>query len=163
YAVQIAGESGCTRIGRACPSDRWSDVTGMGRPAVYVDPLSTAGIPDGSQAAPYRTIADAIGASPDDAIIALARGTYRETADVGEDGRTSGIAIGWSARVTIESSAIRALSTFPATYPHGIYVEAGAHVDLRSSQIEGGNIGIVVSASWLRAVDLAIRGSMVGL
>ena len=68
------GTSGCTRVGRACPSGEFADDL----PATGVLFVAPGGSGDGTRAAPFGAIANALAVATSGSTIALARGTYDE-------------------------------------------------------------------------------------
>ncbi len=76
--AHFPGEVGCARIGPACPAGDFPEGLPAGATVVYVRAGSTGG--DGTLAAPFATITDGIGAAPDGAIVAVAKGDYAEVA-----------------------------------------------------------------------------------
>lgn len=77
--VRFVDETSCGPIGAACPAGDWAEPP-AGVTALYVRAGASGG--DGSMAAPYGTIRDAIVRAPPGAAILLAKGTYAEAIDV---------------------------------------------------------------------------------
>lgn len=67
----------CAADGSPCPSGRFPTDLPVGRPVVYVDAAAVAP-GDGSEATPYPSLATALSASPNNAVIAIAKGHYVE-------------------------------------------------------------------------------------
>lgn len=76
--AHFPGEPGCTPVGAACPAGDWPEGLPAARPVRHV----RAGAPpggDGSAAAPYATIAEALAPPlPAGLIVAIAKGDYDE-------------------------------------------------------------------------------------
>ncbi len=74
--VHLPGQPGCTPVASACPTDGWPAELPAGATVVYVRAGVTSG--DGTRAAPYATIAEALSAASAGDVIALAVGEYDE-------------------------------------------------------------------------------------
>jgi len=84
--AHFIGQPGCAQIGSPCPSGSFpADPTG--EPVLYVDG-GAAAMGDGTLAAPFATIRQALAAAPDGSIVALAKGTYSEEGIVIDRGIT---------------------------------------------------------------------------
>src|SRR5688572_30778703 len=73
--AHFPGTEGCARVGSECSSDEWASDLPSDRTVIYVRP-GAAG--NGTRSAPYGSIAAAIAATADGAVIALAKGAYDE-------------------------------------------------------------------------------------
>lgn len=71
----IPGETSCHAVA-PCGAGTWGDIA-VDATTVFVD-ASATGQGDGSQAAPFATIAEALDVAPSDAVVAIAAGTYAE-------------------------------------------------------------------------------------
>lgn len=77
-SLHLPGGAGCVHLGPACPVGEYADDLPAGREVRYVRPSSDmAGV--GTLARPYGTLAQAAMVAPTGSILALAKGTYRET------------------------------------------------------------------------------------
>jgi hypothetical protein len=78
--ADFPGGGGCERIGTACPAgDFASDLPDV--ETVYVLAGAAAG-GDGSAASPFATIAEGVAAAPDDAVVAISKGTFDEVVTI---------------------------------------------------------------------------------
>jgi len=75
-AAHFPGEAGCARVGSACPVGEWPE----GLPSGDTVFVRAGGAPggDGTQAAPFGTIAEALAGAGSGRVIALGRGTFDE-------------------------------------------------------------------------------------
>lgn len=81
--AHLPGGEGCERLGPACPAaSGWAADLPTDREVVYVRAGAPAG-GDGSSASPFATVAEAVEAAPDGAVVALATGTHREMVRLG--------------------------------------------------------------------------------
>ncbi|MCB9593444.1 MAG: hypothetical protein H6719_11990 [Sandaracinaceae bacterium] len=71
---RVPGAIDCRPPGAACPEGEWPAVTEGGVPLLHVRPGATGG--DGSEAAPFGTIAEALAVAPLGARVLLARGEH---------------------------------------------------------------------------------------
>ncbi|MBT9555905.1 MAG: right-handed parallel beta-helix repeat-containing protein [Myxococcales bacterium] len=71
-----------------CTESRYPQVEGE---AIHVATTCSSDEPDGSAAAPYSTLTEALAAAPAGATIAVAPGTYAETLEIGRDVRIVGL------------------------------------------------------------------------
>ena len=72
--MAVVGEAACQAIGAPCPVGEWPEDLPGGGTVVYVQ---AGGSGDGSSTStPLGTIAEAVTQAPDNAVIALAKGTY---------------------------------------------------------------------------------------
>jgi hypothetical protein len=74
--VHLPGTAGCAALLDACPADGWPAGLPSGATIVHARAGAVSG--DGSRASPFASIDEALAAAPDDAIIAIAVGTYAE-------------------------------------------------------------------------------------
>jgi hypothetical protein len=130
--MALLGETSCHPVA-ACPAMGWGDAP-VEAGAVYVD-ASFAGAADGSEAAPWPTIQQAVDAAADGTQILIAAGTYAE-------------------HVLIEGKGVRLWGTCPGAVaiqgpPSGvgaIDVINGAHgTEVHRIAISGARVGLGVS------------------
>src|SRR5262245_23311258 len=81
--MAVPGETEC-HVVAPCAAGTWGDIVVDGD-TEFVD-QSFAGSSDGSMAAPWKTIGDAVGNATDGSLVAIAQGSYVE--DVGVSGKT---------------------------------------------------------------------------
>lgn len=72
----FVGEPGCAPIGDPCPDGLFPAVLPAGAPVLHVLPGASGG--DGSAAAPFGTIGEALDVAPAGAVVAIGKGTYSE-------------------------------------------------------------------------------------
>lgn len=133
--AHFPGEPGCTRVGSACPTGEWPEGLPGGRPVLYVRAGGTPG-GDGTQALPYGTITEALAVAPPTAIVALGKGTFDESVNLG-----GGLTL-WGACV----AETRVAASAPDDASGTINV-AAAGAELRNLQIGGERPGIWVSGA----------------
>lgn len=75
--AHFPGEPDCAPVGRTCPAGDEPVDLPAGVPILHVSATAAAG-GDGSAAAPFATISEAVAAAPSSAVIAIGRGTYDE-------------------------------------------------------------------------------------
>ncbi len=125
--AHFVGEEGCAVIGSACPTDGWPADLPTDRPALYVRADAAPG-GDGTIAAPFTSIIDAIGIAVSGSVIAVAPGRYV--------GRHSVTNINLSIRGACLEAVIESDSILPA-------VEMlNTTSDLRNLTIVGGGYGL---------------------
>lgn len=149
------GETSCHEIA-ACGDGPWGDIDDD--PSTeFVDP-SFSGVADGSQSAPWSTIAEALGAAAPAAVVALAAGTYVE--DVRIDGKPITLRGRCPSMVTIEGAGVQ---------PASVSVVATDGVRIQGLSITGPRMGIWVLDSGaaevhetrvhdVDSIGLAVRG-----
>src|SRR5262245_17734248 len=74
--AHFPGEPGCRRVGTACPAGDWAEDIPGGSTVLYVRAGAAGG--DGSLALPFGSVGAAVAAAPDDAVIAISKGTFNE-------------------------------------------------------------------------------------
>ncbi|MDX2087037.1 MAG: right-handed parallel beta-helix repeat-containing protein [Kofleriaceae bacterium] len=79
--VRTPGDQGCRLVGSPCPDGPFPTDVPRGTSTLFVMPGAAAG-GDGSQAAPFARIADAVTRSSAGTIIVLAKGRYDESVDL---------------------------------------------------------------------------------
>ncbi|MEQ9496568.1 MAG: hypothetical protein RIT81_06910 [Deltaproteobacteria bacterium] len=134
HEAQWVGATACARIGSVCPAaGAWSAELPPGD-VVYVRAGAVGG--DGTTAAPYGTIVEAIAQSSGERVVALAPGTYAENV-VLEDGVTLFGAC-------VESTFVEAPNGVAITLPAGVARVAnltarGARIALETLATQPGN------------------------
>ncbi len=76
HEIHLPGSAGCQRVGSACPSDGWPASLPPGE-VLFVRAGAAAG-GDGSRAAPFGTVSEALDAAAGGTTLALAVGDYDE-------------------------------------------------------------------------------------
>jgi parallel beta helix pectate lyase-like protein len=80
----LLGHSTCQPLGVACPAGDWPDIPPeLSGNRIFVKAGSPGG--DGSQAAPYATISEAVASALAGELIVIARGTYPESISLDKD------------------------------------------------------------------------------
>ena len=127
----LLGHADCRPLGDACPAGDWPDVPGN---PVYV--LAGAAGGDGSQAAPFGTISEAVAAAAPGDVVVIGAGTYSESVSIASDISLWGKCVG---EVLIQA---------PGPYSGGgaIEVTGGAVVDVRNLRITGEQNGVLINA-----------------
>lgn len=142
--VQWLGRESCERIGDPCPAGRWP--TGLlGRSdVVYVD-ASAVNAGDGSEAAPFLTLDQALAAVPTTATIALAAGSYRTSATPSAELVVVG--------ACVEETVLEAEAS--ANLLHAV-----GRLELRNLTLSGGRVALLATGpqAELHLRDLEIRG-----
>lgn len=131
--AHFVGEPACASAGRGCPSGVWPEDLPADRPVVYVRAGADGG--DGARATPYGTIGEAVATAPSGAVIAVARGTYREAVALG-----GGLAL-WGAcagETTVAPTA---------SGPGGAIDVTGAGVEIRDVRVGGVRMGVTLRAA----------------
>ncbi len=120
--ARFPGEAGCVPLGSPCPAGDFATDLPTDRPVIYIRLGSTSG--DGTEARPFGSIGDAIGVATEDAVLALARGTYD-----GAVALSAGLAL-WGA-CAAETTLVATVSSDTA----GIVTIAGSTGELRNLTI----------------------------
>ena len=102
--AHFAGPPGCARIGTECAADGWPSDLPTDRVIVYVDDGAAPGGDGASRGTAFQRIRDAVSASPDGVVIAVATGLYDEVV-----GLPTGVTL-WGACV----SGTRLVTSAPA-------------------------------------------------
>lgn len=150
--AHFPGEPGCARIGTACAADGWPTDLPAGRPVLHVRAGAAAG-GDGSRAAPFARIADAIAAArggPPGAVIALAVGRHAEEVTV-----PAGVAI-WGACAS-DTVVVGSYDDIAATLR-----PAGPGVEIRNVRVAGDRPGIRVGPGASAHVEDVIVDAVLG-
>jgi hypothetical protein len=133
--AHFTGEEGCRRIGAACPEGEWPEGLPTGSTVLYV----RAGAPpggDGSRESPFGTIAAAMAAAPEGAVVALGRGTFDEAVDLRRG-------------VTLRGACVAA-TTVACSRPDertGTIDARGPEVTVRDLRVGGARPGVSVNGS----------------
>lgn len=132
---QIYTPEGCAEVGvtQECGSGDWGHID-LGGTVVFVNIAYDGGDPDGSEARPFTTIAEALAAATAGATVAIAEGTYEENLVV-------------PAEVTLagrcpELVTIRGTGEEPA-----LVIEDADGAAIRGVTVEASGIGIDVASS----------------
>ena len=76
-SIQLPGTPACVHLGPSCPAGEYAEDLPADRPVLYVRPSADlSGV--GTLARPYASLMQAASAAPTGAVLALAKGTYRE-------------------------------------------------------------------------------------
>lgn len=156
------GEPSCSTVGAECATDGWPVDLPSDVPVIFVAAGSSAG--DGSRAAPWATVSEAIGAAPDGATIAISTGRYEEVVAVTRPMTLRGacaetILSSDSPVATLDTSAegvvVRDLRVVGAV--HGVWVRSGSLV-LSGIIVEDiARTALIILAGSINAEDLLIR------
>ena len=141
--AQFPGEEGCAAIGPECPADGWPAELPTDRPVLYVRADAAAG-GDGTLAAPFVSITDAVDVAASGSVIAVARGRYVGAVDV----FSIDISIrGACLETFIESGGTAAAVTMRSTTS-----------DLRNMSLVGPSNGLIISGATvdLTSVEIAL-------
>ncbi|MCC7540639.1 MAG: hypothetical protein IT379_30770 [Deltaproteobacteria bacterium] len=130
--TMLPGDPACRRIGSACPAGDFATDFPAGSTVVHVRP-SAEPDGDGTPERPFATIEAAIAGSPQRAILALAKGTYREAV------RLNGGRVLWGACVAETVLSV----TDASAAGDGVVTVTGRNVGVRNLQIaDSGRVGI---------------------
>ncbi len=163
-SAHFPGSPGCESVGNACPAGEWSDAlpaTGV----LYVR-AGAAGLGDGTRAAPFARIADAMSAASVGGVVALSRGLWDEVVRMRQgvtlQGACSAETVLTSSlpseaagvvNVTVSETALRDLRVEGAARP-GLWV-AGASAALNAD-------GVVISRTESAGVAVVDGASLIG-
>lgn len=131
--AHFPGEPGCAPIGAPCPAGDWPEGLPAGVTVLHVRAGTPAG-GDGSAAAPYGTIAQAMSIASPGTIVALAKGTYEEAVAL-----RAGVTL-WGA-----CAAQTRISHPVPTDLSGIVTVVGANTVLRDVRVGGARAGVLVT------------------
>jgi hypothetical protein len=136
------------RVGSACPAGDWAEDLPPDAPTVFVR-AGAPGAGDGSAAAPFATIAEALAAPGSGTIVALGKGTYDESVVV-----PAGVTL-WGACV-----AETILTSSTAESGTATIVAGGRDVVVRNLRVTGERIGVraVGRGRTARLQDIVIDG-----
>ncbi|MBW2461902.1 MAG: hypothetical protein JRH11_09655 [Deltaproteobacteria bacterium] len=140
--AQFTGEAGCTAVGPECPADGWPTALPTDRPVLYVRADAAAG-GDGTIAAPFTTIHDAIAIAATGSVIAVAPGRYVGTHSVAN--------LDLSIRGACLDAVIESESLFTAVE----LIDTTS--DLRNLTIVGSEYGLRVWNSTVDLVSVEVR------
>ncbi len=143
--AHMPGTPGCAAVGDACPSGTFRDDVPAGAHVLYVQAGAAAG-GDGSEALPFRAIADATAVATPGTIIALSAGDYDE-AVVLSDGVELWGACPEQTHLTL---------TMPGTATATIAMR-GANTALRDVFVSGAKDGIDVDSGTATITGVAIE------
>jgi hypothetical protein len=161
--VQRFGEKACATFGAGPPAGEWNDQLGSA-PVIYVRAGATGG--DGSRAAPFGTLLEALAAATPQETIALSAGRFEVP---GCTTFMQPIVGAWSSGTVIATTAacdhaLRAAGTEPAlrevTIAGGVQVSEGSALDLSTVAIEGtaSHCLLALPGSTLSAEGVLLRG-----
>lgn len=147
--AHFPGSPGCARVGAACPeNDLWADDLPTDRTVIYVQPNAVDG--NGTRVTPYGSIAEALAATPDGVVIALARGLFDETVRLDRDVTLWGACTGATEVTAVEVTAGRAelRNLRVGGFGTGVTIEsAGASLHMEDVVVHrAGGGGVVVDA-----------------
>jgi len=138
--AHFPGEPGCARIGPACPAGDWSEELPAEGSVLFVLGTAAEG-GDGTRAAPYRSIGEALSAASEGTIVAVGKGAYEGSVQL-----PAGVTL-WGACVA------ETILSDPSTHDwNGVVTVAGEGTTVRSLQITGRRPGL--SASGNRSVHM---------
>ncbi len=168
----FAGTPGCARIGTECAADGWPSDLPTDRVIVYVDDGAAPGGDGASRGTAFQRIREAVSASPDGAVIAVATGLYDENVIL-----PTGVTL-WGACV----SGTRLMNSAPSEMEAGLTLH-GARSGARNLGVDGSErmgvlalgaspvsldrvviegctaVGLVVFGSSMTATDIVVRGT----
>ena len=168
--IVLPGASFCGPVGTPCSADPWDTEAAAAFDAIFVD-AGHPGDGDGTRAAPFVSIREAMAAAPPGAVIALARGRYREAVIIDRGVTLWG---GCAAETVIEApdeSMEAATVTFAGdgglrgvqvTGPRpGVIIPSGARAELGGVAIAGAKYaGMRVDGGELDASGLVISDTV---
>lgn len=141
-SAHFPGEPGCSRLGSACPAGDWAENLPANQPVVFARAGAPAG-GNGTRAAPYGSIAEALAVAPAGSVVALSKGTFDE-------------AVRLSRNVTLWGACVdrTLLTSSVATVSAGTATAAGTGGGLRQLRVSGRRIGVWATTAGA-AIDLA--------
>ncbi len=134
---------GCRAVGDACPTGRFADATGVASP-IYVDSMAAAG-GDGTEAAPFSTIADALAVATAGDTILLSMGVHAGGVTVGDGISLVGAC---ATGTTIDSSPMGAIIT-----------TAGDDVRIENLRVTGDHFGVLANAGTATLAGVDVDGT----
>ncbi len=144
--AHLPGTPGCAPVGDACPTGSFRDDFPAGAHVLYVQAGASSG-GDGTEAAPFATIADATAAATPGTIIALAAGDYDE-AVVLRDGVELWGTCAAQTHLTVTTPAFATVTLL------------GTGTAVRDVSISGDTSGLVVEGRAAATIDgVAIEGA----
>lgn len=167
--AHFPGSAACERIGTACPAGDYAEDIPVGAVVVHVRAGAVPG-GDGSVETPFATIGAAIAAAPDEAVIALSKGTFDEVvtldrpvalwgACVAETIVAPSLASEEDAAVTITADGAVIVNLQVGGARLGVDVVAADAVRIESVLVDGTTVtGVrVTAAGVLAAANLVVR------
>lgn len=141
----LVGHAGCQPLGDACPAGDWPEVP-ADVPGARVHARAGASGGDGSPAAPFGTIAEAVAAAAEGDVVVIAGGSYPESLTIDK-------------HLTLWGACARdTLIAPPGPYDAAtaaVQVVQDRHVELRNLRIGGEQQGVRVDAA---GAELTLRG-----
>jgi len=147
--VRFPGDDACAPLGTACAADGWPSDLPFGVTVFYVRAGASGG--DGSRAAPYGTITEAIAVVASGDVIALATGTYGDVFVLPEN-------------VSLVGACVT--ETILRGPPGGITewtVQVPADASIRNLTIAGERPGVWVYGGTTRLEDVVVSAQLFGL
>jgi parallel beta helix pectate lyase-like protein/uncharacterized protein DUF1565 len=159
----------CVAIGPPCPAGDYASDLPEGRPTLYVKQGAPAG-GTGTAAAPFATIARALSAARQGAVIAVSKGTFEEAISLADPAR-NGIAI-WGAcakasiiggGLSVEAGVVAEVHSISIFGPNGsVLAKEGAGLDLDRVIVDGSGAAEAVAAESGAAItgaNISIRAA----
>ena len=153
--AHFAGTPGCARVGTECAADGWPSDLPSDRAIVYVDDGAAPGGDGASRGTAFQRIREAVSASPDGAVIAVATGLYDEIV-----GLPTGVTL-WGACV----AGTRLVTSAPSE-TDGALTFYGDGSGARNLGIDGvDRIGVSVAGASAASIDdvVVARGATLGI
>ncbi len=143
----LPGDTACERLGPACPAGEFAtDLPSSG--VLYVSASAAAG-GDGSMAAPFATITDALAAASSGTIVAVGKGTWDEAVTV-------------PAGVTLEGACVAGTHIAPSSTASGVtgaVASGGVGIAVKDVTISGALPGLRITHAGAQVRDVAVVGA----
>jgi len=150
--AHFPGRPGCESVGTACPAGDFAEDIPAGATVLYVRAGAPAG-GDGSAASPFAAIGEALAVAPDDAVLALSKGTFDEVVTV----RVPVTLLGACVEETILASSVPSFDDATLTFSG----RGGATV--RNLRVSGARRGLLVHAAVGIESVVVVSSSGVGI
>jgi hypothetical protein len=162
--VARLGETACHEVA-SCGTGTWGDIP-VEVNTVYVDP-TFPGPSDGTAAAPFATIPEAINAAEAGAIVALAAGSYPEGASLaGKNVRLWGVcpSLVELGALVVDTASAAEIRQIAVTAPlDAVRIKDSADVHIANVWIHDAETGVRVESGSARMSDVLVEGTLTGV
>lgn len=137
--IALPGDAECHELS-PCGTGPWGDIP-VDAATIFVDAAYAGGSSDGSQAAPFTTIAAALAVAPSGGLVAIAQGTYVEDLHLPADTALAGRC----------ASLVGIVGT--GAEPATLIAQAGGSAALSGVAVEGPGMGV-----WIQGTTATLAG-----